>query len=248
MEWRDGVLRTPGHTDVDAERALGALGASPPRCLRVRAAWDVAVAHPVLVTLGRRPGEADIGIGPDPGPGARMVYAADPRRRDSLLLVFTLPAPMIDRAALTAAAIAAEQWLDPVFRARHGLRLGAALASRATPALRRLGGALAGPDEPVVVHCTPAGHDESAVVMAERGEHGLEVTASIPVGWIASVWGPGISEPDGHMVLAVRSVVTPDLLEVDVAEWRPDGVDQWEAAPRSATLARAAMHEPWKVS
>lgn len=248
VRWSEGSLVLPDHADLAAELALGALGASPPRCVLYRAAWRRLESDPVLVTLGRRPGESDIGIGPVPGPGGRTVFGPAPSYRDSLLLLFTLPAPLIDRAVLTACAAAAEQWDDPVFRASNGLRLGAALAARATPSLRRLGGELAGPDEAVVVHCTPSSSDERPVVMAERTEHGLEVTASIPLFWIPSVWGPGISEPDGRMVLAVRSAESPDQLDVDVAEWRPDGVDQWEAAPVPATLARRWADEPWRVS
>ncbi len=238
----------PDHGDVAAELALGALGASPPRCLLYRSAWHRLSRDPALVTLGRRPGEADIGIGPVPGPGGRTAFRADPSHRDALLLLFTLPAPLIDRAVLTACAAAAEQWDDPIFRAAHGLRLGAALTARATPSLRRLGGELAGPDEAVVVHCTPAGQHERPVVMAERSEHGLEVTASVPLSWIPSIWGPGISEPDGRMVLAVRSAESPDHLDVDIAEWRPDGVDQWEAAPVPATLSRRWADEPWRIT
>lgn len=238
VRWENGALVFPAHADVEAERTLGALGASPPRCLYLCRVWEELIADPVLITLARRPGEADIGIASDPhGPTS---LAADLRRRDAFLLLFSLPAPFIDRAALGAAASAAAKWSDAAFRSSHGLRLGAALSARAVPALRRLAGELAGPDEPLLVHCIPAGERQGPLVRAERTAIGFEVTASLPLGWIASVWGPGISEPDGAMVLAVRATGDGGArLEVDVAEWRPDGVDQWEAAGRQRTLVRS---------
>lgn len=248
VRWEAGALVLSAHADVEAERTLGALGASPPRCLRLRRVWEELMGEPVLITLGRRPGEADIGIGSEPQPGGRTAFAAEPRRRDALLLLFTLPAPFIDRAALGAAASAAGRWSEASFRTSHGLRLGAALSARSVPALRRLAGELAGPDEPLLVHCIPAGEGQDPLIRAERGDLGFEVTASLPISWIASVWGPGISEPDGAMVLGVRAAGDGgDRLEVDVAEWRPDGVDQWTAAAVPRTLVRSDLGS-WRLS
>jgi hypothetical protein len=251
LRWREGRLALPDHDDVAAEVTLGALGGSTPSCLRVADAWSALDDDPVLVTLGRRPGEADIGLaGSPPGsiPGARTIEAEEPTRRDRLLLLFSLPATFIDRLVLTAAAAADRHWLDPAFRDRHGLRIGAALAARATPALRRLGGELAGPDEALVVHAVPTDAGRPPTIRATRTADGLAVTAALPVHWISSVWGPGISEPDGRMVLAVRAVVADGRrLDVVVAEWMPDGSDRWEVAPRHAVLVREGDADPWRL-
>jgi hypothetical protein len=255
LHWHDGELTLPDHGDVTAEETLQALGGTVPACIRIARAWRSLAGDPALVTLGRRPGEPSIGLGDPPPPGARAagVAGADgdaPTRRDRLLLLFTLPAPLIDRLVLTAAAAAAERWPDTAFRAQHGLRLGAGLAARATPALRRLGGELAGPDEALVVHATPAGPGDRSTVRAERTDGGIEITASLRLEWLSTVWGAGVSEPAGRMVLAVRDVEGPPdraVLHVDVAEWHPDGTDQWEAARLPGVLTRTDGAGSWEL-
>lgn len=254
LRWHAGELTLPDHEDATAEETLHALGGTVPACVRIARAWRALADDPALVTLGRRPGESDIGLGDPPPPGARTATTGDgdgATRRDRLLLLFTLPAPLIDRLVLTAAAKAAERWPDAAFRSQHGLRLGAGLAARTTPALRRLGGELAGPDEALVVHATPAGPGERTVVRAERTDTGIEITASLQLGWLSAVWGAGISEPDGRMVLAVRDVAgdgdRATTLHVDVAEWHPDGIDRWEAVRVPARLTRAAAGRPWAL-
>lgn len=250
VRWEAGELTLPDHGDARAEETLQALGGRVPACVRVARAWQALAGDPALVTLGRRPGEAHIGLSDPPPPGARTATAdgVDPTRRDQLLLLFTLPAPLIDRLVLTAAAKAAERWPDSGFREQHGLRLGAGLAARATPALRRLGGELAGPDEALVVHATPAGPGDRTEVRAERTDTGIEITASLKLDWLSSVWGAGVSEPVGRMVLAVRGVDDSGrILHVDVAEWHPDGPDHWEAARLPGTLTRVADDAPWSL-
>ena len=250
LRWESGELTLPDHGDARAEATLQALGGPVPACVRVARAWQALADDPALVTLGRRPGEADIGLGDPPPPGARTATAdgVAPTRRDQLLLLFTLPAALIDRLVLTAAARAADRWPETGFREQHGLRLGAGLAARATPALRRLGGELAGPDEALVVHATPAGPGDRTEVRAERTDTGVEITASLKLDWLSSVWGAGVSEPVGRMVLAVRGVDDGGrTLHVDVAEWHPDGADRWEAARLPGTLTRAADDAPWSL-
>lgn len=250
LRWQDGELTLPDHGDASAEEALQALGGPVPACVRIARAWRSLADDPAIVTLGRRPGEADIGLGDPPPPGARTagVDSDDPTRRDRLLLLFTLPAALIDRLVLHAAARAADRWGDTDFRTRHGLRLGAGLAARATPALRRLGGELAGPDEGLVVHATPTAPGQSTSVRAERTDTGIEITASLPLAWLSAVWGAGISEPGGRMVLAVRDLEDGGrALQVDVAQWYPDGTDQWEAARVPARLRRTDDSSPWTL-
>ena len=251
LRWEAGQLHLPHHPDVEAERTLGALGADVPTCLRLREAWATHSTDPALVTLGRRPGEADLGFATDSAlllapplhtPPRRPDRSGGRDRRDDLVALLSLPVAFVDRLALTAMADAADRWPDPAFRERHGLRLGASLAARAGPALRRLGAHLARPDEPVTVHATPAPPAGRTWIRAERTSEGLEITASLPLSWLARVWGPGLSEPDGRFVLALRRTG-----EVDVAEWMAIGIDRWEVERRPAALERDADTGAWRL-
>ncbi|MDQ3106741.1 MAG: hypothetical protein M3Q68_02935 [Actinomycetota bacterium] len=231
LRWEAGRLVPSAHPDVDAEHALAALGGEAPACLRLRANWEAHASEPALVTLGRRPGEAGLGFAVEGSPTTivptpRRATASDDRR-GALMALLSLPAPFIDRLVLGAMASAVDRWSDSAFREWHGLRLGAALAARATPALRRLGSSLAAADETVVVHCEPG---DDARVRARRSVRGLEVTAALPVAWLVRVWGPGLSEPGGQFVLDVRG------REVDVTEWVGDAEVGWEGVRRRGVL------------
>jgi len=250
--WSEGVLRVPAHGDPEAEQTLGALGGDVPACIRLRQIWRTWGRDPALVTLGRRPGEPALGFARDDGlPVAAALHTPplrrrpeEPARRKALVTLLSLPLPLVDRLVLTAMAAAAEAWGDEEFRERHGLRLGASLAGRARPALERLGRQLAGPGEPVLVHVAPGPRAGAATVRAERTSRGLELSAALPLGWLASVWGAGLSEPDGHVVTAVRSA-TVDGYGVDVVRWVPDGAG-WAAEVRPAVVRRGVAGE-WRV-
>lgn len=231
VRWHRGRLDLLDHADLEAEGALRALGGELPPCLELRAAWDRHAADPSVVTLGRRPSEPTIGF-------SRPPLGTDAGRRRDLLVLFSLPPPMIDRLVLGAMAAADDAWSQASFRDDHGLRLGSALASRATPALRRLGGELAGPEESLSVYCIPSGAGVPATVLAERSDTGLEVTASLPLSWLTSVWGAGMSEPEGRFVLSVTGDLGRGRFDVVLATWERSGVDQWEAAPQSAVVHR----------
>lgn len=255
LRWSHGALHVPAHGDVEAEQALGALGGDLPECLRLRAAWVAHAGDPALVTLGRRPGEAGLGFSPEDRPPPALALHTPPvrrgpptTRRDELVTLLTLPVAFIDRLVLTAMARAASEWPDPAFRERHGLRLGAALGARATPALRRLGATLAAPDEDVIVHCTPAGPATRPAVRAERTGRGIEVTASLPLGWLPRVWGPGLSEPDGRFVLALRRADDGGrTYGIDVIEWVATPGGRWEGERRPATLVCDDELGSWRV-
>ncbi len=231
LRWEAGRLVPSAHPDVDAEHALAALGGEAPVCLRLRANWEAYASEPALITLGRRPGEAGLGFALDVNPTTLVPVTRRPttvgERREALVALLSLPAPFIDRLVLGAMASAVDRWSDADFRERHGLRIGAALAARATPALRRLGSSLAAADETVVVHCEPS---EDARVRARRSVRGLEVTAALPVAWLVRVWGPGFSEPSGQFVLDTRG------REVDVVEWVGDAAVGWEGVRRRGAL------------
>lgn len=255
LEWRAGRLLALDHHDPDAELALAALGAEPPECLRLMDDWRRHEHTPELVTLGRRPGEQQLGLADLDRSieqaavvrvvaGTRGVSAAATqrvndvfRRRDELRRLLALPGPMVDRLVLTVLAWAAERWPDETFRADHGLRLGAALSVRATPAIRRFGERLGcgTPD----VGVSPARPDRGGPVVAARLETGqpLVVSADLPLRWLSNVWGRGISEPGEELVLDVVGGTDDGReFEVVVAEWEPAGPITWEAAPVPAIV------------
>lgn len=253
LRWEGGRLRTPDHPDPDAEQTLGALGGAVPRCVRLRTAWDTHASDAALVTLGRRPGEAGLGFAEDaPTPTAPLHTPPLRRRpgastrRDELVELLSLPVTFVDRLVLTAMADAAAQWTDDSFRERHGLRLGAALSSRAAPALRRLASELARPDDVISVHTAPAAPGElDAAVHARRSARGIEVAASLPLSWLSQVWGPGLSEPDG-LVAVARSGPGPDAYVVEVLGWVAEGDGRWATARRPIEVARDADLGVWR--
>ena len=251
VEWIDGAVHAIDHPDPDADRALVALGGSSPACLDVVGAWREHTTTPELVTLGRRPGEQGLGLAlaavrahavanvriPGMPGAAKERLETRLRRRETLALLLSLPAPFIDRLVLGVLASAAERWDDESFRADHGLRIGAALSTRATPALRRFGDRLGcGPSDVGVSPARP-GHGEPVVAARlERGQP-VVISADLPVRWMTNVWGRGISEPDGEFVLDVISGERDgSSFEVFVAEWEPAGPITWEAAPVPATV------------
>lgn len=253
LRWEEGHLRTPDHPDPEAERTLGALGGEVPSCIRLRAAWASHEDDPALVTLGRRPGEASLGFASDGLPSKAPMHTpplrrrdVDATRRDELVALLSLPVTFVDRLVLTAMAATAQQWGDAPFRERHGLRLGAALSSRAAPALRRLAGELSRPDEAVSVHTAPAAPGvDGPTIQAQRSRRGLEVAASLPLSWLAAVWGPGLSEPDG-LVAVARSGPGPDAYVVDVVDWVPEGDGRWLAERRPVAVERDPELGVWR--
>ena len=251
LVWARGEVRPLDHPDPDADRALVALGGESPACLDVIRAWNEHASTPELVTLGRRPGEQGLGLAPSAvrahaaasARTQRMLGAARERveerlrRREALTLLLSLPAPFIDRLVLGVFASAAERWDDESFRADHGLRIGAALSTRATPALRRFGDRLGcGPCDVGVSPARP-GHGEPVVAARLESGQPVVISADLPVRWITNVWGRGLSEPDGELVLDVVSGEHDgSAFEVFVAEWEPAGPITWEAAPVPATV------------
>lgn len=248
IRWEAGDLVAGDHDDAEAEETLHALGGEPPECLRLRARWETRTGDVALLTLGRRPGEDRLGLSAEqvaplvtvleqraPRRSARPAGQGDPgavARRADLLALFSLPAAFIDRLVLTAFAHAASRWSDGRFRSAHGLRLGAALTARATPALRRLGERL---QVPVEVRCSPAAPGASTAVQAELSGSVLVVNAELSPWWLPAVWGAGISEPDGEFVLGVISGDDAGVV-VEEADWAPCGSGLWRAVPRPSRL------------
>lgn len=248
IRWETGELVAEDHDDAEAEETLHALGGDAPDCLRWRARWETRRGDVALLTLGRRPGEDRLGLAADqvaplvsvleqraPRRPARRAGRRDPDlagRRADLLALFCLPTAFIDRLVLTAFAHAASRWSDQGFRSDHGLRLGAALTARATPALRRLGERL---HRPVEVRCCPADPGAPTAVQAELAGAVLVVNAELSPWWLPAVWGAGISEAGGAFVLGVTGGDEGGLV-VEEAEWAPSGPGSWRVVPRPARL------------
>lgn len=254
IRWEAGALVAQDHDDPEAEGALHALGGRPPECLRLQARWAAYSGDVALVSLGRRPGEADLGLSPEavaPLVAALEATASRPasptrhsasnpvrlaadRRRADLLALLCLPVTFIDRLVLAAFAHAATCWADDDFRSDHGLRLGAALTARASPALRRLGQRLG---HPVEVRCTPAGPTEPEAVRARHEGRSVVVTANLSPWWLSTVWGAGISEVEGGFVMRVTGAHAAGVT-VEAAEWEPTGPGSWVAAAHPTPLVR----------
>jgi hypothetical protein len=238
IRWDAGVLALLDHEDDDAERALAGLGADRPACVRLRDIWTAYEGDVALVTLGRRPGDAGLGIRDESL--ARQAFAIPPRarpeRRDDLLALLSLPAPFLDRLVITSFARAADAWAREQFRVAHGLRLGAALSSRASPALRRF--CIQRSDVGVTLTCAPTAPAEAASIQAVVGNADeLRVSAALPLSWLSTVWGPGLSEAGGGLVLAITGG-EGDRLEVETAQWEQVDARLWRAVPLQAVLVR----------
>lgn len=259
LRWEDGRLRLLDHPDHDAEQVLAALGGASLPCVWLAKAWARHSTSVELVTLGRRPGEVDLGLDPavhrpratTEGEAVRSMTVAGPLpphvlrsardlvvRGAEIQALLALPGPMIDRLVLTVMAACAERWDDEDFRTEHGLRIGAALAGRALPALRRLGTRVG--DGVIDVGVSPArpGHGPTIAARIEPGEP-VVVSAELPVAWLSEVWGRGVSEPDGAFVLAVTGGEPADL-RVEVGEWTRSGPMSWEIVSEPARLVTEA--------
>ena len=260
VEWTAGCLRPVDHADAEAEEALAVLGDSMrARCIALTDAWRRHAQTVQLVTLGRRPGEGPIGYPSDAAPrklptrhairdaGHRSAVERDLLEGQEVAALLSLPGPLVDRLVLTAMASCVERWDNDVFRAEHGLRVGAALSARAMPALARFGAQLE--HRPPLVTVSPSQPDAGPAIIARIPGPGapLTVTAELPVAWLVDVWGRGISEPDGRLVLGVREAdeAGREFL-VEVAEWEPAGPITWELA---AVPARVVTDDDgrWRV-
>jgi hypothetical protein len=264
IEWRAGRVHALDHDDAEAEQALAVLGGdNPSYCIALATAWQRRAGAVQLVTLGRRPGEGPVGypsrLAPKKLPSADAFRSASRRlpspwghvspARSSIermllegqeaAALLALSGPLVDRLVLSAMASCAERWSDDAFRAEHGLRIGAALSARAMPALRRFGEQIGRATPTVTVSPSQPDAGPSATARLEAPDKPLAVTAELPVSWLVDVWGRGISEPGGRLVLAVRDADEGggELL-VDLAEWEQSGPISWELAAVPAWLVR----------
>jgi hypothetical protein len=218
VRWADGGLVLPDHADPEGERILAALGGQRAGCIALLEAWhrcssDVTLL-PAFTTLSDRV-RASMG-GSAARPGVQLVggLAATlsstirqgrlPRRnsgavsddraiRDDLLLLLSAGAGLVDRLAvqtLSAWALRAEvEELDADVR----IALGKALASRVSTTLAGWVGA----DRATATVELTDRQDAAHLLRAADGWR-----ATLPPGWLARVWAPGLAVTAGRFVVS----------------------------------------------
>lgn len=276
LRWERGGLVAPDHPDPEAEVTLAALGGGRPRCLELLAAWGLNRMSVELVTLGRRPGEARVGFLPaddvvpaverppsvrravvnsavaNPAMQAQLHHhleEAEAKQAAHFALrdLLSLPTLMIDRLVVGILAELTESWNADSLR--HRPRLTAAISVRGEPALRRAASLL----EPGATGCRvdvtflEPGDSATSVIVARRGPTAF-VEAALGLEWLAGVWGRGVAEVDGRLVLALGGASQDgDWLDAVHAGWEPAGVARWRAFPIAGRLERAGDGWRWAV-
>jgi hypothetical protein len=143
----------------------------------------------------------------------------DADRRAGLLSVLALGAEFQFRLSATVAAA----WADGGSRAGDAAArrptLVAALTGRLAPAVRDWRGT-----DPDLVDAAP--HEGPGWGRLESSGTGGEqrLSAALPVGWLASVWAPGLAVVAGHLVVAVTEAAWPDAIVLGVPEPGADPV------------------------
>jgi hypothetical protein len=180
-----------------------------PRRLRPTAAMLARRQMAVAATAARRAGG-----GPVSGRQARWQQARDQagraaQRREELLSLLGLGPEFQMRLSATVAAA----WAD------GGRRAGGRDAAR--PALiAALAGRLAAAAQ-AWLGIDPGRVDVSLYEDAGWGRlapSGERLDAALPVGWLASVWAPGLAVTAGHLVVTVTEAAWPDATVLGVPE------------------------------
>jgi hypothetical protein len=218
LRWAGGRLEAPDHADLDAERALLALGGPTPRCLAALDATTALADDLRVLAIGPR-GEAD-----DPVLDAEVLAAARAKCRDEFdeahrrFLAFypdhraevvaddeRLPAHLA-RLELCALPAVLQRRIAASIVATWVARLaaGAPGAAAAVPALQA---AVVGRARAAVAAWTMAGTPRPEVVCPDLG-HGTRWDAAarrLEVGtrWLLDVWAHDLAVVDGHLVLDV---------------------------------------------
>jgi hypothetical protein len=143
----------------------------------------------------------------------------DADRRAGLLSVLALGAEFQFRLSATVAAAWAGGGSRTGDAAARRPALVAALAGRLAPAARAWLGI-----NPDLVDAAP--HEGPGWGRLESSSTGGEqrLSAALPVGWLASVWAPGLAVVAGHLVVAVTEAAWPDAAVLGVPEPGADPV------------------------
>jgi hypothetical protein len=228
--WEAGSLRLPSHPDAEGELVLAALGGAKARCVELAEAWARHADDLSMLAVGPRSPADEIAVGWDdvdaaaqagqapvgtarpgrmrlasqPGPTMARVAArqrqlqeemlAAQRRRNDILSLLALgygfQVRLIGQVAAAHAAQAGGERVRPA--------LVAAIAGRLAPVAEEWLGI--DPDQvEVSLHQTPSwGSTELTGYGAAR-----RLRASLPAGWLASVWACGLARVGRYLVVAV---------------------------------------------
>jgi hypothetical protein len=226
LRWREGrfsALAHPG-ADLEAERALAALGGEPCPCLELRDAWERHAADPRVLVLGPRHQDSRLALehqqlargrrGPSrPGSAPRPGPTSDAAIRSVLDLDSPLPHLFVATVAAALAAQTGDAGLGPRL---HAALYGRLLASihrwtDQTPELELVMGAGGDGDGDGV-----AGDGENRSLVRQSQE---TLAARLPFDWITEVWARRLDVVDGEFTLAARPSASGahELLTVDHA-------------------------------
>jgi hypothetical protein len=235
LRWADGRLQAASHPDAESELVLAALGGDQPECIRLVQAWGAHSDDLDVFAIGPRSADDELTLPPEeffPGPGGWLgrsatlvahssamsvtsissrsgsgagrsrrtvgrISAGHPGRatRDDLLDLFGLGPEFAFRLIGTVAA----SWTDREPNAARPALI-AALTGRLAPAAAAWLGT-----DPERVRADPHDGPGWGTLAAQDGE----LHARLPVGWLASVWAPGLSVVDGRLVVGVTEAAWP---------------------------------------
>lgn len=228
LRWRSGQLETCDH-DLDAEEALVAFGGAIQPCVRLHRLWRDAVADGgFLEEWARRPD-------PDPArrdwiagalrrlraEGVQDLLPSLPLRRAERMgeVLVDLPPPLLDRAAVAAAARVLERRV-PVGPPPPGLdavvdAVRVRLRSAFVRSLRRWADVVR-PAALVPLSCGVVARGVGDPLAEGRLDgRASAVRVVVDASWIVSVWGRGIEVVDGDLVVAA------DDHAATVLRWSP---------------------------
>jgi len=242
LVWNAGQLHAHDHPDLDAERALAALGGRHCACLDILDAWAAHAGDLRVLTLASRGADDPLRWSPRPVPNPAPL--GRPRARTALsgagfgtAVIGTMiatgsggPPPMVRppeqdellqlltlAGALPQRLVAevAANWAENLAAGDAGDRraeLVAALYGRSTRTLRAW---LGEPNLNVEVNMVDPGR-------ARIRRHGDTLHAELPFGWVADVWAKGLAVTLGRLCLEtidatdnriVLSSIDPDLTD-----------------------------------
>ena len=267
--WEAGSLRLPSHPDAEGELVLAALGGAKARCIELAEAWARHADDLSMLAIGPRGPADEIAVGWDdviaaaqagqaPGGPAqtrpmRLASHTRPtmarvaaRQRQMQEEVQAAQRRRNDILSLLALGYGFQVRLIGQVAAAHSARAG---GDRVRPALVA---AIAGRLAPVAEEWLGIDPDQVEVSLHQRPSWGsTELTgygaarrlrASLPAGWLASVWACGLARVGRYLVVAVDQPgwpqarvlglrapgAKPEPLDVHADPDGPADVPHWE--------------------
>ena len=170
-----------------------------------------------MIPAGGRPGGG--GLPPGPPPELAQLRA----ERLEMLILLALGSAFQQLLSGTIAAAWADGGLRAGEAADHRPALEAALTGRLAPAAKAWLGVDPDLVEADLAEAGRAGEHSGWGELGLTGSRaGARLRATLPVGWLATVWAPGLAVVDGHLVVAVEQAAWPDATVLAVpAPGRP---------------------------